>query len=62
MKESKKGVLELELQGDGSVKTVRREDAKNSMLRDVYLNGDILVEDNLDAIRERTKVELVQGS
>lgn len=53
MKKSKRGKLELELASNGTVRTVRREEAKNTVLRTVYENGEILIEDTLDAIRAR---------
>lgn len=54
-KRSKAGRLELVIR-DGKAATVRRDESKweITLLRDVYLNGEILVEDNLDAIRART--------
>jgi len=53
VKKSKRGRLELDLIHTGEMVTVRREESYNTLLRDVYLDGEILVEDDLDSIRER---------
>jgi nicotinamide phosphoribosyltransferase len=57
-KNSKKGRLDLVLE-NGEYKTVRLENAEtlsaeNSQMRVVYENGELLIDDNLDEIRERT--------
>jgi nicotinamide phosphoribosyltransferase len=59
-KRSKKGKLELLKRDDGSVLTTRRSAGLTSVLRDVYLDGKILIEDDLDTIRARTREPLVQ--
>jgi nicotinamide phosphoribosyltransferase len=59
-KRSKKGRLELTRHEDGSVLTTRRADGLTSVLRDVYLDGKILVDDDLDTIRARTREPLTQ--
>lgn len=56
-KASKKGRLDLILK-DGEYETVKIEDAEtiaveNSQLRTVFENGELLIDDNLDAIRKR---------
>lgn len=57
-KTSKRGRLDLVRDEDGQYKTVRLEDsetiqAENSLLRTVYENGEMLVDDSLDEIRKR---------
>jgi nicotinamide phosphoribosyltransferase len=54
-KRSKRGRLELHVEDDGAVRTVRREQFNNSLLRDVYLNGEILVDDNFEEVRANTR-------
>jgi len=58
-KRSKRGRLELNRRPDGTVNTVRRGQEHESLLQDVYLNGRILVDDDLETIRARTKDPLV---
>jgi nicotinamide phosphoribosyltransferase len=58
-KSSKKGRLDLILDENGDYKTVKLDDvntiaAPNSQLFTVFENGEVLVDDNLDAIRKRT--------
>lgn len=53
-KKSKKGRLDLVKGCGGNFKTVQRgEESFNSVMRTVYKNGEILVEDTLDQIRAR---------
>ncbi len=57
-KNSKRGRLDLVLE-NGEYKTVRLEDAEtpsaeNTQMRVVYKNGELLIDDTLDEIRERT--------
>lgn len=57
-KRSKRGRLDLIL-NDGKYETVKIEDAEtiaveNSQLQTVFENGELLIDDNLEAIRERT--------
>ncbi len=59
-KNSKRGRLNLILDENGEYKTVKIEDAEtiaaeNSQLRSVYENGEMLIDDNLEAIRKRAK-------
>jgi nicotinamide phosphoribosyltransferase len=56
-KRSKRGRLELN-ESDGAFTTVRREDSENSLLQDVYLNGEILVDDDFESIRTRANHKL----
>lgn len=60
-KRSKKGRLALIKDSSGQLKTVKSEDLKavtntnsESLLRDVYVDGKLLIDDNLTVIRERT--------
>lgn len=57
-KNSKRGFLDLVLE-DGKYKSVNVPSydavAENSVLRTVYLNGDLVVDDTLEAIRGRAK-------
>lgn len=58
-KKSKSGKLDLEIRGvDGgtgvAVKTVQFGFATQTLLRKVYANGELLIDDNLDAIRQRS--------
>ncbi len=60
-KSSKKGRLDLILDENGEYKTVVLPDittvsAENSQLSTVYENGQVLVDDNLEAIRNRAKI------
>jgi nicotinamide phosphoribosyltransferase len=60
-KSSKKGRLDLIKDENGDYKTVVLPDiktiaAKNSELQTVFENGQVLVDDNLDAIRQRAKI------
>ena len=57
-KTSKRGRLDLVLDENGDYKTVRIDDAEtislpDSQLTTVYENGEVLVDDNLEAIRKR---------
>lgn len=53
-KRSKKGRLDLVKGCQGSYKTVKQgEESFNSVMRTVFKDGEILVEDSLDKIRER---------
>lgn len=56
-KRSKKGRLALVQDDNGKLNTVKEEtlaDASGNLLRDVFVDGKLLVEDNLTTIRERT--------
>ena len=58
-KTSKRGRLDLIRDENGEYKTVKLENAEtraaeNSQLRTVFENGELLIDDNLDAIRQRT--------
>ncbi len=58
-KNSKRGRLDLILDENGDYKTVQLESieqvaAENSQLKTVFENGQVLVDDNLEAIRKRT--------
>jgi nicotinamide phosphoribosyltransferase len=60
-KNSKKGRLDLIKDENGEYKTVVLPDistiaAENSELQTVFENGQVLVDDNLDAIRQRAKI------
>jgi hypothetical protein len=49
----------LIINADGEYETVKLESAdrisaENTALRTVYQNGEILIDDNLEAIRQRT--------
>ncbi len=57
-KNSKRGRLDLILNSDGKYETVKIEtvetlNAENSVLRTIYENGELLIDDNLDEIRSR---------
>ncbi|MBP2279938.1 nicotinamide phosphoribosyltransferase [Psychrobacter sp. PL19] len=55
-KRSKKGRLALIKDSDGRLKTIKAEDlsaSTDNLLRDVYVDGKLLVEDSLTTIRER---------
>lgn len=57
-KNSKKGRLDLILDENGEYRTVRLENietaaAENSQLQTVFENGEVLIDDNLEAIRKR---------
>lgn len=55
-KTSKRGVLELVQTANGDIKTVRREEVQPTdtlLLQDVYKDGKLLVDENLQTIRER---------
>ena len=59
-KNSKRGRLDLIIDENGAYKTVKIEDAetisaKNSQLRVVFENSELLADDNLDEIRKRAK-------
>lgn len=59
-KNSKRGRLDLILDENGAYKTVKIEgenaiSAGNSQLQTVFENGELLIDDNLEAIRERSK-------
>ncbi|PNK61307.1 nicotinate phosphoribosyltransferase [Psychrobacter sp. FDAARGOS_221] len=56
-KRSKKGRLALIKQTNGDIKTIKESelsDASDNLLQDVFVNGKLLVDDNLTRIRERT--------
>lgn len=57
-KNSKRGRLDLVRNADGEFETVKlgadERKATNSQLRAVFENGELLIDDNLDAIRART--------
>ena len=56
-KRSKKGRLALVQDDSGKVRTVKEEslaDASSNLLRDVFVDGKLLVDDTLTTIRERT--------
>lgn len=57
-KNSKRGRLDLILNDAGEYETVKLDDverkAANSQMRAVFENGELLIDDNLDAIRART--------
>lgn len=59
-KESKKGRLALEYVEDNngiiSVKTVKREDCKNNLLSTVFYNGELIIDWDLDSVRENTDI------
>lgn len=60
-KNSKRGRLDLIKAENGEYKTVKIEDAEtisaeNSQLRTVFENGEILIDDDLNAIRKRTRL------
>ena len=55
-KRSKKGRLALIKNSDGTLETIKAEDLAantDNLLRDVYLDGQLLIEDSLTTIRER---------
>ncbi len=52
---SKKGRMSLILK-DGIYKTVPDSDRPNDCLREVYLNGDLLIDEDLETIRARVKI------
>jgi len=54
-KRSKRGRLELEVGADRTLKTVRRGHFQKSLLRDVYLNGEVLVDVSFEEVRANTK-------
>ena len=59
-KNSKRGRLDLIRDENGAYKTVKIEDvnsisAERSELRTVFENGELLIDDNLDAIRKRSR-------
>lgn len=51
-KQSKKGILDLELFGDRQVRTVNGR-SNNSLMKVVYENGELLVDDSFETIRAR---------
>ena len=55
-KRSKRGRLAL-VHHQGSYMTVREDELaeQNNILQDVFLNGELLIDDDLTTIRERTK-------
>ena len=62
-KRSKVGILALVIR-DGEFKTILESELQSSevnLLQDVYLNGDILVDDTLAAIRERADDGMRKG-
>ena len=55
-KRSKKGRLALVKNSNGQLKTIKAEDLSadaDNLLRDIYVDGKLLIEDNLTTIRER---------
>ena len=53
-KRSKDGILEL-IEYEGEYRTVKREDTQEKgVLRTVYRNGSLIINESLDDIRERT--------
>lgn len=57
-KRSKHGRMSLILK-DGQYKTVPDSDRPNDCLREVYLNGTLLIDESLETIRERVNKNLV---
>ena len=59
-KQSKRGNITLVKNDDGSYDTVRREDMTDQvdMLKEVFRNGQLTLEDDLETIRKRTASEL----
>lgn len=56
-KRSKKGRLALVKNDKGEINTVKEETLKDStdnLLRDVFVDGKLLIEDTLTTIRQRT--------
>ena len=56
-KRSKKGRLALVKNDKGQINTVKEETLKDStdnLLRDVFVDGKLLIEDTLTTIRQRT--------
>lgn len=58
-KRSKRGRLALIRNAEGRLETVREDqlDGRNNLLRTVYRNGELLVEDNLATVRARANGE-----
>ena len=57
-KRSKKGRLALIKNDDGELQTVKESslaNAADNLLQDVFVNGQLLVDDSLTTIRERTR-------
>lgn len=57
-KRSKKGVLALIKGSDGSLKTIKANELKagtDNLLRDVFIDGKLLIDDSLTVIRKRAK-------
>ncbi|MFZ2844148.1 nicotinate phosphoribosyltransferase [Psychrobacter sp.] len=55
-KRSKKGRLALIKDSNGQLQTIKADnlkDKKNNLLRDVYVDGQLLIDENLTTIRER---------
>ena len=55
-KRSKKGRLALIKNSNGTLETIKVDNlsaAEDNLLRDVYIDGKLLIEDNLTTIRER---------
>ena len=55
-KRSKKGRLALVKNNNGQLKTIKATDLAtdaDNLLRDIYIDGKLLIEDNLTTIRER---------
>lgn len=55
-KRSKKGRLALVQDGNGQIKTIKEQalgTPSDNLLRDVYVDGQLLIEDSLTTIRER---------
>ena len=56
-KRSKKGILALIKQDNGALKTIKANELEtnnDNLLRNVYLDGQLVVEDTLTTIRKRT--------
>ncbi|MGM8887523.1 nicotinate phosphoribosyltransferase, partial [Psychrobacter sp. 1U2] len=55
-KRSKKGRLALIKDDNGQIKTIKIDDLNTdtaNLLRDIYIDGKLLIEDSLTSIRER---------
>ena len=57
-KRSKRGRLAL-VRHQGSFMTIREDELaeQNNLLQDVFLNGELLVDDNFNTIRERSSTK-----
>lgn len=54
-KKSKTGKLDLVKWANGKYQTIKGENNEFSIMRTVYEDGEILLEDNFENIRERAK-------